>query len=99
MGSEESDLKEIRILDRVVSWTNRGITYEADQRHVELCLLEESSNPISTPTGQIGHEVQRRGIVARMDYFDQDRSEFRFAVMEWGKEMSSKTQASFARMK
>ena len=40
-----------------------------------------------------------RGIVARMYYLGQNRSEIQFAVKELGKEMSSPTQASWTRMK
>ena len=53
MGPAESGTKEIRMLNRIVTWTPEGITCEADQRHVEICLkevvLEECSRPISTP--------------------------------------------------
>ena len=40
-----------------------------------------------------------RGIVARMNYLGQDRSEIQFAVKELGEEMSHPTQASWTRMK
>ena len=32
--------KEIRILNRIVSWTESGIKYEADQRHAEIVVRE-----------------------------------------------------------
>ena len=115
----------MRILNRVVSWTPGGITYEADQRHVEICLqevgLDESSKPISTPIDRSSKDpkcrnglvnspeesellnssaaTKYRGIVARMNYLGQDRSEIQFAVKQLGKEMSSPTQASWTRMK
>ena len=48
IGPGNSDLEEMQVLNRIVSWTPEGITYEADQRHVEICLQElgpdESSN-------------------------------------------------------
>ena len=68
IGPEASDTKEIRILNRIVTWTPAGITYEADQRHVEICLrevgLEESSKPISTPIHRSNKDPKcRTGIV------------------------------------
>ena len=52
-GPDSGDDKSIRVLSRVVTWTIKGIKYEADQRHVEIILkqlsLEEASKPVSTP--------------------------------------------------
>ena len=31
IGPEDADLKEIRILNRIVTWIQSGLTYEADQ--------------------------------------------------------------------
>ena len=31
---------EIRVLNRVLSWTSAGLTYEADQRHAEILINE-----------------------------------------------------------
>ena len=46
-------MKSIRILNRIVEWGKDGILYEADQRHVEICLremgLNESSREVTTP--------------------------------------------------
>ena len=54
LGPEEFDLQELRILSRVVTRNSRGITYEAGQRHVEICLPgvgpTDHSKTISTPT-------------------------------------------------
>ena len=40
LGPEESDDKEVRILNRTVKWEDWGISYEADQRHAELIVQE-----------------------------------------------------------
>ena len=54
LGPTQSDTKEI--LNRIISWTEQGTLYEADQRHVEICLKEvgvgESSREVSTPVDQ-----------------------------------------------
>ena len=71
IGPEESDLKEIRILNRIVTWTDRGITYEADQRHVEICLqevgLEAHSKTISTPTDRSAKDSRNRSAVVNSE--------------------------------
>jgi len=71
IGPEESDLKEIRILNRIVTWTTSGIQYEADQRHVEICLqevgLEDSSKPISTPIDRSAKDSKNRNSVVNSE--------------------------------
>ena len=40
IGPGKEDKKEMRILNRIVSWTEEGIEYEGDQRHVEICMRD-----------------------------------------------------------
>ena len=40
IGPSDKDDKAIRILSRVVTWTEEGIEYEADQRHAEIIIKE-----------------------------------------------------------
>ena len=53
LGPNNEDQKEMRILNRIVTWTEEGIEYEGDQRHVEICMnslgLDGSSKSVSTP--------------------------------------------------
>ena len=53
MGPGKGDVKEMRILNRIVCWTEDGIEYEGDQRHVEICLREprlgEESKELAIP--------------------------------------------------
>ena len=53
LGPGKGDLKEMRILNRIVCWTEEGIEYEGDQRHVEICVrelgLEKESCDLMTP--------------------------------------------------
>ena len=52
MGPGPSDDKEISILNRIVRWTEEGLLYEADPRHVEKLLRDagmEDCKPITTP--------------------------------------------------
>ena len=48
LGPDEGQKKEVRYLNRILRWTDRGIEYEADDKHVnnilrELGMLECSS--------------------------------------------------------
>ena len=36
IGPEKGGQKNMRILNRIVEWTEEGINYEADQRHAEI---------------------------------------------------------------
>ena len=48
----EGQLQELRILNRVITWTDRGITYEADPRHAELLIQElqlDGAKGVTTP--------------------------------------------------
>jgi hypothetical protein len=53
LGPCHSDQKSIRILNRVVEWSEEGIRYEADQRHAEIIVkhlgLEGESRSMCTP--------------------------------------------------
>ena len=56
LGPGQSDFKEIRMLNKVVTRTREGILYDADQRDVEICSREmrldkesrEDNTPIDT---------------------------------------------------
>ena len=52
IGSEEEDEKELKILNRIIRMTPRGIEYEADLRHAELIseeMLVSDSKGVDTP--------------------------------------------------
>ena len=52
LGPESGDDKEVSILNRVLRWTDRGVEYEADPRHVEKLLRDMGMidcKPLSTP--------------------------------------------------
>ena len=40
IGPDISDQKEMRILNRMVTWAEHGIEYEGDQRHVDICMQD-----------------------------------------------------------
>ena len=60
IGPGRKDGKAMRVLNRLVHWTNEGIEYEADQRHAEIIIqesgLKEDSKSVNTP-----REPSKRG--------------------------------------
>ena len=53
LGPEDDQLKQVKILNRIVTWDEkRGLSYEADPRHVEIIkqqLTLEEAKAVSTP--------------------------------------------------
>ena len=45
LGDDPQDLKQARILNRVVTWESWGIRYEADPRHAEVPIRELDIQP------------------------------------------------------
>ena len=46
LGPDKTDDKAITILNRCVTWTDQGIQYEADPRHVEILINEMESHGV-----------------------------------------------------
>ena len=40
LGSSPKDETNVRILNRIVSWGEDGITYDGDQRHTEIIVKQ-----------------------------------------------------------
>ena len=38
LGGGQGELKELRILNRVIRWTPTGLKYEVDPRHAEIVV-------------------------------------------------------------
>ena len=49
LGGDAADLKEIRVLNRVLRWTPEGILLEADPRHQEILVASSTGSPLLTP--------------------------------------------------
>ena len=59
LGPDPHDLKEIRLLNRVIGWTESCIRYEADQRHAEILIREfdlTSAKGVDTPSS-LDHRI------------------------------------------
>ena len=54
LGPGRDEEHSIRILNRVLEWTDEGLRYEADQRHAEIIIqqlgLRSDSKPVSSPS-------------------------------------------------
>ena len=65
----------MRTLDRIVSWSNKGLTNDADRRHVEICLkemgLDESTKTVSTPVGKSSKDPRNRIHIDREEVSDE----------------------------
>ena len=51
LGPEAGQCKEVRVLNRVLRWTDSGVEYEADPRHVEIIRKQlniESCKTVAT---------------------------------------------------
>ena len=102
-------------MNRVIEWSESGITYEADQRHSDIIinllgLDSVGSKSVNTPgekSTNNGEEVLLdagdatlyRAIVARANYLAQDRSDIMFAVKELTRHMSVPTEEDWKRLK
>jgi len=95
LGPESKDDKAIHILNRLVQWTERGIEYEAGQRHADIVTassgLDMKSGNRCTPgtkstSGYVetalsaAQTTQYRSTVARAIYLSQDTSDILYAV-------------------
>ena len=115
IGPDVEDEKHIRILNRVVQWTDEGLEYEADQRHAEIIVnklgLEMNSKGVSTPGCKRECDPSEeneldtkdattyRALVARGNYLSQDRSDIQFAVKELCRSMSNPTEGDWTALK
>lgn len=114
IGPDSRDLKEIRVLNRLISWTDGGIQYEADPRHAEIVIqalgLKETSKSVSTPCDRLNEQVptteldsdkssEYRAIVARINYLSLDRSDISYGSKELCRDMCKPTLQSSARLK
>ena len=50
LGGDKQDVRELRVLNRVLSWRSGGIQFEADPRHEEILIseLEQGGRGLST---------------------------------------------------
>ena len=52
LGPDKTDSQQVKVLNRIITWTSDGVQYEADPRHVELILQQlniSECKPVTTP--------------------------------------------------
>ena len=107
LGGDPDDLKELRVLNRVLRWINDAILLEADPRHQELLVAAEPGRAVLIP----GVKEQLLGVLAdtplgadetsafrseaaRCNYLGLDRPDVVFAAKELCRRMSAPDRAS-----
>ena len=106
--------QNIDILNRLVSWTNRGIELEGDPRHAEIIIREMgcSGGKITTPlVKERVEEVDSadplssddaskyRSVSMRLAYLSQDRPDLQVLAKELAKGLKSPTTAHMQMLK
>ena len=59
LGPCQSDQKSMRILNRVVEWSEEGIRYEADQRHAEIIVKHLGEQECQREMRRMGAQLQK----------------------------------------
>ena len=111
---DKSDDKAITILNRCVEWTNQGILYEPDPRHVEILMnelgLKDSKSVVSpgvksaqVPDDQNPHReppqaAKFRQLIARCNFLCQDRPDIIYAVKEAARGMATPRHADWEKL-
>ena len=113
LGPDLHDMKAMTILNRIVEWTNAGIQYEADPRHVDLIIEElglENANgsdvtgskvDVNETDTELDHEdaYRFRSIAASLNFLEADRIDIQFAGKEICRRMSSPCMSDWAKVR
>ena len=70
IGPDDHHDKEVRVLNRIIRWTEHGLEYESDQRHAERIVEEmgmEKCKAVSTPCIPCGSDANIKSIVCDGD--------------------------------
>ena len=106
-------MKAMTILNRIVEWTNAGIQYEADLRHVDLIIEElglENANRSDVTGSKVDvketdteldheHAYRFRSIAARLNFLAADRIDIQIASKEICRRMSSPCMSDWAKVR
>ena len=114
-GPGPNDIKSARVLNRLISWLDDRIEYEADPRHAEIIISElglRGAKPSSAPGGREnkepdegsklldGKQVFRyRSLVMRGQYLSLDRRDIQYATKELARKMQAPTEHDWQALK
>ena len=105
---------EATVLNRCVTYSDSGLTWEADPRHAELAVAElgpQAARPHTSPGGAKPsapldqEELESHGqqayhsVSARLAYLASDRSDIAFACKECSRAVLKATRADLTRLK
>jgi hypothetical protein len=112
LGHDEGDAKDAKFLNRIISVTEGGYTYEADARHAEMVIRDlglgnakSVSSPVSDESFEseefLDHERFKKyqSICARANFLAVDRMDIQFATKECCRAMSKPTVRNWAQLK
>ena len=115
VGPDPEDLKEIRILNRTIRWSDSELTYEADEKHVQTVIREVGLDGLSkgsdSPLPKAYEAVEEdqelhpekamkyRRIAATVNYLALDRVDLQFAAGVLGRTAARPTERSWANLK
>ena len=104
LGPSPRDDKEVKILNRLVRWTEKGSEYEGDPRQVEQVVVNlglEGAKTVGTPgvkADRMQHEAYS-AFSARCNFVSMDRPEVQFASKELCRWMSQPTELGLTGLK
>ena len=113
LGPGDGERLEVNYLGRRIRWTETGIHYEHDERHVRSALETaemSTSKPVTTPGSKEMQDdnaedlkpeeaaVYRR-VTAIINYISQDRPDLSYAIKECARKMSSPTSDDLRKLK
>ena len=112
LGGGKDDDKCMRILNRIIRWTEAGLRIEADPRHVEILIKEmglNEANSVKTPGVKDNENNEQpldraeaslyRSCVARANYLGRDRADIAYAVKEACRDMANPKASSLEKVK
>ena len=114
LGGGKTDVREIRILNRIARRTAAGFEWESDPRHAEIIIEQmglKNSAPTSTPgTKERGNERDEeeltaeeatafRGMAARSNFMAMDRADVQYTAKEICRRMAKPRKCDWAKLK
>ncbi len=109
LGGDQGELRELRVLNRIIRWTPQGLKYEADPRHGEILVrgvagAERALSAPGTPSKDFESPKAEaelppaiaslfRSFAARANYLAMDRPDLAQATKELCRRMSAPTAA------
>jgi hypothetical protein len=114
LSGAKEDVQEVKILNKIVRWTDEGIELEADPRHAELVVRElglEKATASKTAGVKANREEEEeeelsreearryRAVAARLNYLAPDRVDIGYSVKEAARSMAKPRVADWDKLK